>query len=578
MNELENVIDSYNSTIAKSEYLKKDLSDSDAQDTEDLNVHEGEIKTRKDETLYVSSEDSENIPEENYFSTYRTFSCNECSLKTNSQEILLLHMKHNKHNNRSEVQDVETSKLIKKISTNIKRDLGISRICNVCESTFSSASALRKHSKLEHPGTKVFYCSKENCDYGTDYTGNLRMHMEGFHNQGQSFNCDLCQYKTKWKPTFLEHKRVKHGLYERKSKYFLNTKAMDPTKCNQCEHVASSQKLLVIHMRNKHREINAIINCDQCSFATHSQIGLDHHKRWIHSGKIVQRKFDCRKCEFSVSNKVELIVHRRDVHGVTQTGPKGPPKMFKCKHCSEQIRGREKLRKHQRDEHEIALKILKCWFCEYKTTSGVALGKHTAIEHRGAKYECSMCSFVTKKKKYVVKHMEVIHSSKDWFCDQCDKVCKNEHYLKMHKKRNHEERKYKCDKCNFTAIFQCILKNHTEKCFKIKRENHNEKPEKKEEFSELDNTEVRPQNEQLLFRCSNENCLYKTTKERYLKDHIKRIHMIKDTEKPEMKKEFSELLGLKQKHIKPEPNVKDENELMSLLKDENDVEKKMEIK
>ena len=570
LNELENAIDSYKLKISESGDVKMELSDCDVLETEDPGNYEEDINTRTDETW--DGEESKNKTEEVDFSSYRTFSCTECSLKTNSQEILLLHMKHNKHINWRGDQNVGASKMPK---VKVK---AISNSCRVCEAEFLSGLALREHLKREHPGTKVFYCSKENCDYGTNYTGNLRMHLEGFHNQAASFKCDLCQYKTKWKPTLLEHKRHKHGLFERKSKYFQNTKAREPTKCPQCEHVASSQKFLVIHIRNKHREINANVKCDQCSFVTYTQLGLILHKRWTHSGKI-RKNFNCKKCEFTVTNRFELKAHKREVHGVhtgSRTWTKGSVKILQCKLCPEKLRGKDNYRKHKTEVHAIPLKTHKCWFCDFKTTSGLELSKHKADQHPGAEYKCPQCSFVTKKRNYVLKHIDLIHSSKDWLCDQCEKVCKNEHYLKIHKKRYHEERKHKCDKCKFAAIYQSVLKNHIEKCHnpeksikaepKVKHEGDIMKCEvenctfgtsskrymirhitRKHPEKSLE-AESKVKHEGDIMKCEVENCSYETSAKRYLTQHIRKVHQAKEemkVEKQEIKEEMSEQDGLK---------------------------------
>lgn len=545
MTELENVIDSYNSTLAETEDLKKEISDSDVQETGDTLKVEPEVPVEEPENAY----------EEDDFSTYRTFSCTECSLKTNSQDILILHMKNNRHINRRDFQDIVASNLPKvKIERNrrvatsklpkvnrrvipyIKYErkdrIAISSKCRVCESTFPTTTALREHIKLEHPGTKIFYCSKENCDYGTNYRGNLRMHVEGFHNQDHSFKCDLCQFRTKWKPTLMEHKREKHGVYERKSKYALNPGPKGPIKCDQCEHVASSRKFLVVHMRS-HRERDANIHCDQCSFVTHTEYGLENHKRRMHSGNAVQKIFNCTKCDFSVSDKLEFKVHRRDVHGIKTL------QIIQCKHCSEKLRGKENYRKHRKEVHEDALQIIQCWFCDYKSTSHFEVSKHKETQHPGSDYKCRECTFVAKKRNHLNRHIELIHSSKEWLCDQCEKVCKNQRYLKNHKMRYHENKKYKCDKCNFEAIFQCDLKKHIKRCHnpeKVKTE-----PKVKDEVivkCEVEDCTYETSAKRYLtrhkkevhkeihesekpFECSNENCMYKATKERYLKEHKK---------------------------------------------------------
>merc|ERR1711978_689014 len=54
--------------------------------------------------------------------------------------------------------------------------------CRFCEKEVLSMGALRVH-MMEHPGKTIFSCSEPGCDYGTNYSGNLRLHREGFHSQ-----------------------------------------------------------------------------------------------------------------------------------------------------------------------------------------------------------------------------------------------------------------------------------------------------------------------------------------------------------------------------------------------------------
>ena len=84
-----------------------------------------------------------------------------------------------------------------------------------------------------------------------------------------------------------------------------------------------------------------------------------------------------------------------------------------------------------------------------------------------------------------------------------------------------------------------------------------------------------------IVKCEVEDCTFETSAKLYLGRHIKRIHKIKekeDAEKQEIKEEFSELLGLKQKSVKPEPKVKDEEDIVKCeVDEENDCTNQKDI-
>ena len=568
-------------------FTANELETEDIQDIDYM----GDFDDPLDEDFY-SNDPTETLTE-NDFSDYRIFSCSECTLRTNSEAILRLHLEHGQHNNwLPEQDDVTTTatsekplRKVKKIKRMLPRPIkkerprpirreiprnmrrenhagGRINKCSFCEADniFETAGDLREHIKLEHPGKKVFYCSEPGCDYGTNYTGNLRMHREGYHSDSM-LHCDLCTYRTKWKPTLLEHKRHKHGIYEKKSKYFLNAKAREPTQCPQCPYVASSQKFLVIHLRSHHRETGeATMKCDQCSFVSHNEVGLNHHKRWIHSGKMQKKTFNCNHCDFTVDHRSGLLVHKREVHGTRQRDSKGPS--FKCKLCEEKIRGRDNYRKHRADIHGLVLKTIKCWFCDFKSSSATKYHEHKNTEHPDAEYNCPKCSFVAKRRTYVEKHMENLHNETTFLCDQCDTEWKSESYLKLHKMRKHEVRKYACDQCDYRGVFQCNLNVHKEKSHNSDKPIIRVKPVKiepseiKEKISKLSVIKEPKDEVGFTLKCEMENCAYETSVKRYLTDHIKRVHCKSKEAQVEPKDEVGSIMKCEMENCAYETTVK----------------------
>ena len=157
LDEIENVLDSYKDTDVKGDHdemEEKDITDADE------NGSSAEIN----------------------FSAFKIFSCTKCSLRTNSEAVLLLHMEGNQHktwlkedNDDHKMKQPFTIIKRKKIAKPVTKRGAISvKKCSFCEEEVFSAGALREHMK-KHPGKTIFSCSEPGCDYGTNYSGNLRL-------------------------------------------------------------------------------------------------------------------------------------------------------------------------------------------------------------------------------------------------------------------------------------------------------------------------------------------------------------------------------------------------------------------
>ena len=91
-------------------------------------------------------------------------------------------------------------------------------------------------------------------------------HVQNVNIDDKRFHCDECEYKTKWKKLFQEHKR-KHS--------------------------------------------NDLFQCSVCSFQTHSKYNLAMHKRTTHDTLLPEDLFSCDLCNFRTKHKSSLQYHEK---------------------------------------------------------------------------------------------------------------------------------------------------------------------------------------------------------------------------------------------------------------------------
>ena len=75
-------------------------------------------------------------------------------------------------------------------------------------------------------------------------------------------------------------------------------------RCDECDFVTYTAKLLHSHKLNKHME--KPLKCDFCDYRTNRRAELLNHIRHNHT---MERPFKCDKCEMAFSSKNILVKH-----------------------------------------------------------------------------------------------------------------------------------------------------------------------------------------------------------------------------------------------------------------------------
>ena len=118
--------------------------------------------------------------------------------------------------------------------------------CSICGIKLINRSLRLQHYQKEHPNEKIFNC--KDCKYSTNYLPNLNTHASSKHEK-KVRQCSLCSYNTTWNTCFLEHMRSAHGLFQKKSKYSVESEA-HPILCDDCGFSTFNQEQFNAHKLN----------------------------------------------------------------------------------------------------------------------------------------------------------------------------------------------------------------------------------------------------------------------------------------------------------------------------------------
>ena len=211
-------------------------------------------------------------------------SCNDCDLKTDSEQILKLHINYKHRGGEERLKKPRRVTKIKPRWPQNSSDVGDLCQCRICEFSTTSNRKLVIHFKNEHSGEKLYNC--DICSYRSNWLPNLMNHKESIHDP-KIYHCEQCDFETKWKSTFLGHMRETHGVFKKASKFSNIMKK--PIVCDRCEYTAITTQLMQHHKITEHNNQERNFKCDFCERKLFTKNGLVQHKLWKHKKTAEER-------------------------------------------------------------------------------------------------------------------------------------------------------------------------------------------------------------------------------------------------------------------------------------------------
>ncbi|KAJ7390918.1 GDNF-inducible zinc finger protein 1 [Desmophyllum pertusum] len=295
------------------------------------------------------------------------------------------------------MQDVLQQDEVRSAPTVLKRPRRRTKCCWICQKTFHSVTALKRHIQ-SHTGEKTFPC--DHCD-------------KYFANKREQQN----------------HLR------------FLNLERL--FKCEQCGKAFKKQCLLNIHLIRHGSE--RPFQCPHCPKSYKFNLKLKEHVR-IHTG---EKPYECQYCDKAFALLQQRVQHELVEHDVG--------KKLTCSHCSETFYNSSSLWRHSLSHKS---NFLRCDKCPYVTLFKVRMAKHKITHTNEKPYSCGQCSSRFTQLGRLKIHMRSHTGEKPYACDQCEKAFVDSYSLKRHARTHTGEKPYKCNYCNMSFAQGCQRQFH----------------------------------------------------------------------------------------------------------------------
>lgn len=331
-----------------------------------------------------------------------------------------------------------SSKLIKKVKSNKRKDPKNDHFCPLCDKFFTESRKVKAHIERIHMKKKNFKCDL--CDYtaykkydihlhfcnihtpkdklinnstcpdcGLSFQTNskLNMHIQRKHQNFKRFGCDLCSLRT----TTLNEMRIHVKTHMAKD-------LRESYSCNFCNAVFYSKGSLKNHKDVKH-DVNKREYVCFCGKIFRLKSVYQRHFNVVHMG---EKKFKCDQCSKSFAVRIHLENHQQAIHTI-QTG-------IACEKCGLVLKNKETLKKH-------------------------------LIYHNPPKFQCSTCFKMFHENKKLQDHQSA-HTTLEFSCSYCSQSYRLESQLSRHIKRVHikEKTTFRCELCLSTFTRKSTYRDH----------------------------------------------------------------------------------------------------------------------
>ncbi|KAJ8943832.1 hypothetical protein NQ318_020904 [Aromia moschata] len=238
-------------------------------------------------------------------------------------------------------------------------------------------------------------------------------------------------------------------------------KSKEGFRCDHCEIICSSKKLLKKHLliHTKERtfpcntcgklfrhnyEVTAhershnkpTFQCDICSkmFIHRSHLNV-HRKK--HLGEYVAF---CKDCNVGFVSQALYKTHRNTQHDNVR---------LICDNCGAKLSTLSALKEHKQthDANHGKQRSHVCEICGKSYLTSRNLRGHTKIHSKVRPYICSICGKSVSSKNILETHLKMHTGVKDFHCRVCDKTFASKEYLAVHQRTHTGDKPFECTLC-----------------------------------------------------------------------------------------------------------------------------------
>ncbi|CAH1772404.1 unnamed protein product [Owenia fusiformis] len=395
-------------------------------------------------------------------------------------------------------------------------------MCSYCDKGFPHAATVKLHIQQEHKfvyrqsvrcrlllaralrQTQVALAVSEGpppkcniCLGAFAYHTSLKQHCTKVHRR--LVKCTKCPKL----PTFMSffhlkvHEHLKHKEIPKKSRTRRERgrKRSKPHyyKCYFCPHRTLNEKVLAVHISQRHSEIMLKpFPCKYCKKSFSDKKYMKDHMKGIHyvpdnladkwSEKVNQHfktPFVCTECHELFTKRTKLRSHLAANHGIAQIPAyDGTEKPYKCNDCPKTFLKRQHLGVHRREIHGVDFNGIsggqKCEEagCVFECIGKTNLKEHYKDCHPDVMHSCQRCPYTSCLESQVTNHMTRKHQirMKAYSCTMCNKTFSSKYHVKHHEFSLHgieseDLQVFECPEpgCNYKTPQKYTLKKHAQK-------------------------------------------------------------------------------------------------------------------